>query len=260
MCGWGANGNSTWEQYWASDCVKWTNMRCFYLLLLVSFSALGCLLADAPKVKWPKPKPTSHDYSKWEKDVALFEKQDRELPPKKGGALFVGSSSIVRWKTLAADFPELNVINRGFGGNQIKDSTHYAERMIFPYEPSKILLRAGGNDINAGWPAEDVFADFVAFVKKVRTRLPDVQIYYISLAATVKRLEQVAEGEKMNRLIADYCQANSGLTFIDSSSCTLGDDRQPSLKYLVGDKLHLNELGYRRMTAAVRAAVLGDGK
>src|SRR5438046_3024356 len=73
------------------------------------------------------------DFSRWENDIAHFEEMDRAQQPPKGAILFVGSSMIVRWKTLAEDFPGHQVINRGFGGNQIADSTHFAERMIFPY-------------------------------------------------------------------------------------------------------------------------------
>ena len=93
------------------------------------------LVAQSPAPKWPVPKPTTHDYAKWEKAVSAFEQADRASPPPKGAVLFVGSSTIVRWKSLASDFPETKVLNRGFGGNQIKDCTYYAERMIFPYDP-----------------------------------------------------------------------------------------------------------------------------
>ena len=90
------------------------------------------------------------DFEKWEKEIAAYEQADRTSPPPKGGLLFIGSSTIRLWKTLAQDFHQHRVINRGFGGSQIADSTHFAERIIFPYAPRMILLRAGGNDIHAG--------------------------------------------------------------------------------------------------------------
>ena len=37
-----------------------------------------------------------------------------------------------RWRQ---DFPNHKVINRGFGGSEILDCTHFADRIIFPYEP-----------------------------------------------------------------------------------------------------------------------------
>ena len=53
----------------------------------------------------------------------------------------MGSSGIKLWKTLAQDFPiKRNVINCGFGGSQIVDSTHFADRIIVPHEPKMIIL------------------------------------------------------------------------------------------------------------------------
>jgi hypothetical protein len=56
--------------------------------------------------------------SKWESEIAAFERADRTAPPPKGAILFIGSSSIRLWKTLASDFPDKQVINRGFGGRK----------------------------------------------------------------------------------------------------------------------------------------------
>jgi lysophospholipase L1-like esterase len=233
-------------------------LRALPLLFVLSTVGLAETKKAAPKKEdtWPKARPTKHDYAKWEKDIAKFEQADRANPPAKGSVLFVGSSTIVRWKTLAADFPELSVLNRGFGGNQIKDSTHYAERMIFPYEPSKILLRAGGNDINSGWSAEDVCNDFKTFVTTVRAKLPAVPIYYISLAPTIKRLKQIPEGDKLNALIAAYCKEQPGLTFIETRSSTVDESGQPVAERFVSDMLHLSPEAYKLMTKSVRQALL----
>ena len=41
----------------------------------------------------------------WEADMQRFEAADAQSPPPRGGALFIGSSSIRFWDTLAQDFP-----------------------------------------------------------------------------------------------------------------------------------------------------------
>src|SRR5215207_9430258 len=99
-------------------------------------------------------------FGQWEKEIAAYEQMDRTHPPPKGALLFTGSSTIRLWQTLAQDFPGHRVINRGFGGSQIVDATHFAERIIFPYEPRVVFLRAGGNDIHAGKSVDAVFEDF----------------------------------------------------------------------------------------------------
>ena len=128
-----------------------------------------------------------HDFAKWEKEVAAYEAADKLNPPAKGGILFVGSSTIRLWKSLAEDFPDHKVINRGIGGSEIVDSTHFTDRIIFPYEPRQIFLRAGGNDLHAGRLPDEVAMDFVNFVKTVHARLPKTEIYYIAVSPAPSR-------------------------------------------------------------------------
>jgi lysophospholipase L1-like esterase len=231
-------------------------LRAISLFCLASLFAAGAVAKKpvAPEV-WPKPKPTTHDYSKWEKAITAFEESDQKTAPAKGSILFVGSSTIVRWKTLAEDFPGVSVLNRGFGGNQIKDSTFYADRMIFPYAPKAIFLRAGGNDINAGWPAEEVFKDFKTFVAKVRGSLPNIPIYYIGLSPTVKRLVQVDEGNKLNDLISAWAKEQSGITYIDTRTLTLDPAGKVRSDLFVDDMLHFNAEGYKLLAAALKPFV-----
>src|SRR6185369_2581904 len=125
---------------------------------------------------------TNHDFGRWEKEISAYEASDKTDPPPTGASLFIGSSTIRMWTTLHQDFPKVKVINRGFGGSQIVDSTHFAERLIFPYEPSRVFLRAGGNDLWAGKLPEEVFADFKDFVAKVHAKLPKTQVIFISLS------------------------------------------------------------------------------
>ncbi len=233
-----------------------TALRFLAIVFLTLPAALHAeVKKPAPLDAWPKPKPTKHDYKKWEKNIATFEAADKESPPAKGSLLFVGSSTIVRWKTLAEDFAGVPVLNRGFGGNQIKDSTFYAERMIFPYAPKAIILRAGGNDINAGWPAEDVFNDFKIFVAKMRERLPNIPIYYIGLSPTIKRLKQVDEGNKLNDLIAGWAKEQTGITYIDTRTLTLDQNGKVRPELFVEDMLHFNPEGYKLLAAALKPFV-----
>src|SRR5688572_3579536 len=111
--------------------------------------------ATAPATS-PAPSATTRPTgpARWEKEIAAYEAADRANPPAKGGIVFTGSSTIRRWTTLASDFPDHHVLNRGFGGSQIVDATHFAERIVIPYAPRMVVLRAGGNDIHAGKSAE----------------------------------------------------------------------------------------------------------
>jgi lysophospholipase L1-like esterase len=188
----------------------------------------------------------------FESEIKAFEAGDKTNSPPKGAILFIGSSSIRLWKTLARDFPQHQVINRGFGGSQIIDSVNYAERIVIPYRPKQIVLYAGGNDINAGKGPEQVFADFKSFVQKVQAALPATPIAYISSAPNPARWAQVEKVKKLNKLIADYVRENSGLTFINVFPKMLGEDGNPRPEIYAPDRLHMNEKGYELWTGIVR--------
>ena len=64
-----------------------------------------------------------YDGSRWKGEFNRLKKWDAEHPTKPGGVVFVGSSSILRWK-LKNSYPDKDYLNRGFGGSEIPDTTH----------------------------------------------------------------------------------------------------------------------------------------
>ena len=203
----------------------------------------------------PAAPAPAHDFARWEKDVAAFEASDRTAPPPKNALLFVGSSTIVRWKTLQQDYPAHPIINRGFGGNEIADSTHFADRIIFPYQPRTIFLRAGGNDIHNGKTPEQVFADFKAFVATVHAKLPKTEIVYISLSPSIARWDERDAGKKLNALIADFVNRTPRLKYIETSDLVLDAKGEPRPELFVADKLHFSPEGYKLLIERVRPFV-----
>ena len=217
----------------------------FPLLLL----AVTTVLAQTPA---PTPAQTNKPNA-FEKEILAFESSDRTNPPPKHAILFVGSSSIRLWKTLAQDFPNRPVINRGFGGSQIADSILFADRIVLPYEPSTIVFYAGGNDLNAGKTPQAVFHDYKTFVALVRAKLPDTKIAYISIAGNPARWSQIERVREANRLIQAYSRTVPGLSYIDTATAMLGADGLPRPEIFVADKLHMNTNGYAIWTRVIGA-------
>jgi lysophospholipase L1-like esterase len=198
---------------------------------------------------------TNHNFGKWEKEISAYESSDKTNPPPKGALLFIGSSTVRMWKTLPQDFPNVKVINRGFGGSQIVDSTHFAERVIFPYAPSKVFLRAGGNDLWAGKSAEEVFGDLKDFVAKVHTKLPKTEINFISLSPSIARWKQADKEKALNTMVQDFVKQNPDVKYIETYSLPLGSGGQPRPELFLPDKLHFNGEGYKLLAEAVRPFV-----
>ena len=218
----------------------------FHLVAALALALAPALRADDKAPAQP------HDFAQWENEIAALEKADALTPPPKGGIVFVGSSSIRLWKTLAQDFPQHRVLNRGFGGSEIADSVHFADRLVLAYEPRMVVLYAGGNDLNNGRPPAEVFADFQAFTARLRAQLPDAEIAYISSAGNPARWAQVGNVRALNGLIAAFIKDQPHMQFINVFTPMLGGDGLPRPEIFVADKLHMNAAGYQIWTATVR--------
>lgn len=185
------------------------------------------------------------DSDRFESEIRDFEAADRKHPPPPDAVLFIGSSSIRLWDTLAKDFPDVAVINRGFGGSQIADSTHYADRIVVPYHPRRIVLYAGDNDIAAGKLPAKVRDDFRDFVEKVRASLTDVPISFISIKPSLARWPLVDKIREANRLVEQFTHEQKDVEYIDVFTPMLGPDQKPRPELFRKDGLHMTRSGYQ---------------
>ena len=212
--------------------------------------ALVVLLGCCRQTVWAAP--AEHNFSVWEAEMAAFERADSVKPPPQKAVLFIGSSTIRMWASLAQDFAPVPVINRGFGGSEIMDATHFAPRVVFPYAPRAIYLRAGGNDLWRGRDVEAVFNDFKDFVATVHAKLPETDIIFISQSPSIARWQQKDREQALNQLAAKFIQGKPHLRYIETFDLPLGADGQPRPELFLADKLHFNAEGYTLLAAQVR--------
>jgi lysophospholipase L1-like esterase len=198
---------------------------------------------------------TQHNYDKWEKEISAYEQMDKTNPPPKGCLVFIGSSTVRLWKSLPQDFPDRQVVNRGFGGSEIMDATHFADRIVAPYEPKAVFLRAGGNDIHAGKSPEEVFANYKEFVKTMRAKLPGADIVFISQSPAISRWSEAESNKDLNRLVKEYVQGKPGLRYIETYDIVFGADGRPRPELFIQDKLHFNAAGYKLLADRVRLSL-----
>jgi lysophospholipase L1-like esterase len=209
---------------------------------VASLALFGCI-ALLGTIAGPLDAEEKQDFARWEKDIAAFEKQDREKAPPKDPIVFVGSSSIRLWN-LSKSFPDLPVLNRGFGGSHMADVVHFAPRIVLKYEPRLIVLYAGDNDIAAGKMPERVRDDFQAFVKLVHDKLPKIRVVFISIKPSLRRWGLIDKIRKANALVEAECKKDDRLVYLDIAPPMLGDDGKPRRELFGDDGLHLNAKGY----------------
>jgi hypothetical protein len=125
----------------------------------------------------------------WEPDIRAFEKQDQANPPKAGSIVFTGSSSFVRWNTLAEDMKPLPVLNRAFGGSEYTDVNQYVARTVIAYHPPAVVVYAGDNDLAAPGrnTPQSVAKQVQLFVESIHAQLPGTWIYVLSIKPSYLR-------------------------------------------------------------------------
>jgi lysophospholipase L1-like esterase len=189
-------------------------------------------------------------------EVNQFIASDRASRPDPCQVLFIGSSSIVFWKTLAGDMAPMSVINRGFGGAQISDITYWFDTVVSPYHPSIIVFYAGENDIAGGKTPEQVIADFEAFMVRKSETLGATPVYFISLKPSILRFDQIMLQSQVNEGIRVRAQSQEDLHYIDITGVMLDNGRPKAL--FLPDNLHMRPEGYALWARAVRSALRPD--
>jgi len=175
-------------------------------------------------------------------EIEAFEVWDSKNSYPKNSILFIGSSSIRFWKTSLA-FPDVKIINRGFGGSEISDINYFYNRIVRPYVAEEIFLYAGDNDIARGKTVDQVFEDYLDFVKKVQSDFPETKITFISIKPSKSRWDKWPKMKKVNAMIKNYAEKKDKLEYADLASPLINSEG--NLKNVfIQDGLHLNQFGY----------------
>ncbi|UJP64918.1 GDSL-type esterase/lipase family protein [Mongoliitalea daihaiensis] len=189
---------------------------------------------------------------RFQKEVhALQEK----YPPEKFQAasyLFTGSSSIRFWKELTNLPSDQPILNMGFGGSRADDLTRHLEALVIPYQPSKIFIYEGDNDLADGMPSLQIMNEFFGITQRIHTAFPKSTIYILSPKPSISRWHLKAEYEELNNLLKLFTEGQPYLEFIDLWSPLLNPEGEPNPDYFIEDKLHLNEKGYEQWNKVIK--------
>ncbi len=189
-------------------------------------------------------------------DFKRFDDEDRRARPADGGIVFVGSSSIRLWTSLADDFPGAPVLNRGFGGSQMDDVVAFADRTVLAYKPKLVVVYAGDNDLGGGAKTpKRVADDAAAFVKVVHAALPATRIAFISVKPSLLRWSVVDKMHEANALLKAMADADPLVDYIDVMTPMLVPDGRPQPGHFVEDGLHMTPAGYAIWKTAVAPTI-----
>ena len=194
----------------------------------------------------------------WESSIQKFEEQDKVNPPKLGGIVFTGSSSIARWDTLADEMKPLDVLNRGFGGSQYPDLNRYAKRIVIAYRPRAVVVYEGDNDLAGGSSKtpESVAHDARVFVQIVHSALPETWIYIVSIKPSPSRWSEWPRMKAANLMIRYFARTRKRVQYIDVASAMFDTQGKLQADLFAEDGLHPNWKCYELWTSIIKPRLL----
>lgn len=201
--------------------------------------------------------------------IDAFEAADKTAMPPKCATLFVGSSTIRFWSSLKEDFPDRQVVNRGFGGSTVWEIDDYFSRVVTPYHPRAIVFYAGDNDLadvpaRNGNPAvpghtpDQVYADFVTFMKLKDKALGKTPVWFISVKPSKLRWDIQDKMTAVNAKVKALADKRNDLAYIDIVPAMLKPDGTPK-DIFREDRLHMTPDGYALWAPIVEKA-LAEGQ
>lgn len=190
----------------------------------------------------------------------IIEKEDN----KTENIVFLGDS-ITEIYPLEEIFGKVPIVKSGISGYRTKDILEQLRKMVYQYNPTKVILLIGTNDYLDDLSPDEVASNIKEIVQEIHKHRKNTEIYIESIYPINKNLkkEMVAnrDNEKIietNNKIKDICQENN-LTYIDMYNELIDEDGNFNKKYTY-DGLHPNTLGYARISQVLSKYIYKNEK
>ena len=94
--------------------------------------------------------------------------------------VFLGDS-ITDFYDLDKYYEGYNIVNSGISGNTTEDILNDMYNRVYKYNPSKVILLIGTNDINVKIEEDDTISNIKDIVKNIKKNRPNTKIYVESI-------------------------------------------------------------------------------
>jgi len=168
-----------------------------------------------------------------------------------GAVVFFGDSITDGWGSLAKDFPNLKVANRGIGGDTTRGLRGRLQGDVLDLHPRAVSILIGTNDLDQGTEPNVVADNLHAIIAALHKADPNMPII---INKVMPRATKPGLFPEKIRALNDFYTAafkdDPKITFCDTWTIFDAGDGQCK-KEEFGDMLHPNEAGYAKWTAAL---------
>lgn len=171
--------------------------------------------------------------------------------------VFLGDS-ITDWYPIEENYKDYPIVNSGKAGYKTKDILDKLESMVYIYNPTKIFILIGTNDLNSQTSSKEILIENIKkIIENISENRPNAKIYLesiypinrtdnekIIMSTVGKRTNK--EILEVNRQLKNYC-IEKNIVYIDMYQELIDEDGNLKLDY-TKDGLHLTNEGYAVVT------------
>lgn len=178
---------------------------------------------------------------------------------EENAVVFFGDSITQGWGSLAKDFPDLKVANRGISGDTTRGLRARLQGDVLDLHPKAVSILIGTNDLDQGGEPEVVAENLKAVVSALHAANPQMPVVINKVMPRGPKAGFFPEKiQKLNALYEEAFKNDAQVTFCDT--WTLFNDGNGSCKKEeFPDMLHPNPAGYARWTETLKPIFLKLG-
>ena len=176
--------------------------------------------------------------------------KEKEVVPE--NIVFLGDS-ITHHYNLEKYYPDSNVVNSGIDGNTTEDILDDMKNRVYQYNPSKVFLLIGTNDLDRGKTVDEITNNIEKIIEEIKKERPQAELFIESVYPVNRNIKenganrrQNQDIEAINKKIEEYCK-NEKITFINTYKELEDEDGNLKEEY-TEDGLHLTDEGYKIIT------------
>jgi lysophospholipase L1-like esterase len=161
-----------------------------------------------------------------------------------GAVVFLGDSITQGWNTLAKDFPNLHVANRGIGGDITSGVLYRLQADVLSLNPSGIVLLIGTNDVGDGANPDDVAANIRLILLAIKNFNPNLKVIVCKIMPTEDGKPGVEKIKQANALVEQFVKAEPNFVMCDTFGIYLDEQGHQIAADFKPDHLHPVAAGY----------------
>lgn len=195
------------------------------------------------------------------KEVIIKEVVEKEskIEVSKNENIVIFGDSITEIYPAEDIYGNLPIVNSGVSGYKTQDLLNNMEKMLYQYNPSKVILLIGTNDVlydTSKETQDKAIQNIQTIIEQIHDNRPKAKIYIESIYPVNKSLDTTFDFQSnnevikgMNVQIKQICEEEN-LTYINMYDELTDENGNLDSKYTY-DGLHPNTLGYAKITRAL---------